>query len=36
MRSLDVPEAMIILGVVSALGLAVYNWVNRRHTHPEK
>ncbi len=36
MRSLDVPEALIILGVVGALGLAVYNWMQRRRTHSQK
>jgi hypothetical protein len=36
LSSLDVPEALIILGAVGALGLALYNWVYRRHSHPQK
>jgi hypothetical protein len=34
--SLDLPEALIIIGVVGALGLAVYNWVHRRQENPHK
>jgi len=29
MRSLDVPEVLIILGILAGLAWAVYNW-----THP--
>jgi len=34
MRSLDIPEALIILGIAGALGLVLYNWIQRRH--PQK
>jgi len=30
MRPLDVPEVMIILGLLGILGFAVYNWTHRR------
>jgi hypothetical protein len=32
MRPLDVPEVLIILGVLGGLGLALYN---RMHRHPD-
>jgi hypothetical protein len=31
MGSLDIPEVLIILGLLGSLGLAVYNWT---HQHP--
>ena len=31
MGPLDVPEVLIIVGVVATIAWAVYNW---RHTHP--
>ena len=30
MRPLDVPEVLIILGLLGTAGLAVYNWMNRK------
>jgi len=33
MSSLDVPEALIILGLVGLFGLGVYNWMHH-HAPP--
>jgi len=34
MGSLDVPEVLIILGLVGLCGLGVYNWMyHHAHTH---
>jgi hypothetical protein len=30
MRPLDIPEVLIILGVLGTIGLAVYNWTHRK------
>jgi hypothetical protein len=30
MASLDVPEVLIVLGVLAALAWAAYNWTHRR------
>jgi hypothetical protein len=30
MRPLDVPEVLIILGLLGSIGLAVYNWNHRK------
>jgi hypothetical protein len=36
MGSLGVPEVLIIVGAVAALGLGVYNWMYWRHEQPHK
>jgi hypothetical protein len=36
MRPLDIPEVLIILGLLGTLGLALYNWNHRKpdaHKH---
>ena len=36
MRPHDVPEVLIILGLLGSIGLAVYNWTHRKadvHKH---
>ena len=30
MRPLDIPEVLIVLGLLGTLGLAVYNWMHRK------
>jgi hypothetical protein len=30
MRPLDIPEVLIILGLLGSIGLAVYNWTHHR------
>lgn len=30
MRSLDVPEMLIIAGLLGTLGLAIYNWTHHK------
>jgi hypothetical protein len=30
MRPHDVPEVLILLGLLGALGLALYNWTHRK------
>jgi len=30
MRPHDVPEVLIVLGVLGSLGLALYNWAHRK------
>jgi len=32
MRPLDVPEMLIILGLVALLAWGLYNWTHREHT----
>ncbi|MGA3026694.1 MAG: hypothetical protein ABSF98_18185 [Bryobacteraceae bacterium] len=36
MRPLDVPEILILLGVVGGLAWAVHNWFHRRAHDPGK
>jgi hypothetical protein len=33
MRPLDIPEMLIVLGLVAILAWGVYNWTRREHTH---
>jgi len=30
MRPLDIPEMLIVLGLLGTLGLALYNWTHRK------
>ena len=32
MRPLDVPEILIVMGLIAALAWAIYNWKHREHT----
>jgi hypothetical protein len=36
MRPLDVPEILILLGIVGVLAWAVHNWIHRRTGAPRK
>jgi hypothetical protein len=33
MRPLDIPEVLIVLGLLGTVGLAFYNWTHRKDVH---
>jgi hypothetical protein len=34
MRSMDIPEVLIVLGFLGTLGLAIYNWMHQHRDVP--